>query len=176
MKHAAASCLTFALLSAICPTQVPAQGPVPPPAPGGAPRRVVLGNGSSQQAPELLRRNYQIAIIVKQGGNTGECSLLTASPTISLSAFNGQSNKMIVTLSGTLKEPEGGGLTLGYSIGARIPIVYDDGQPARRVEYTDENATGAIHVTLGKEQTLLKSGDRTYSVTITAVEEEKKEQ
>ncbi|MDB6132247.1 MAG: hypothetical protein JWM59_490 [Verrucomicrobiales bacterium] len=176
MKHAAASCLTFALLAAICPTQVPAQGPAIPSAPGSAPRRVLLGNSSNQQAPELLQRNYRIAITVKQGENTAECSLLTASPNISLNTSTGQGSRVLVTLSGALSEPEGGGLTLGYSIGARFPLPAEgDARNAQQVQYLDETATGAIHVTPGKEQTLLKSGDRTYSVTITAVEEKKEE-
>ncbi|RYD33885.1 MAG: hypothetical protein EOP86_12305 [Verrucomicrobiaceae bacterium] len=174
MKHAAASCLTFALLTAICP----AQGPTVPGlnnVPSGRPPRVVLGNSSNQQAPDLLQRNYRIAITVKQGENTAECSLLTASPNISLNTSTGQGSRVLVTLSGALSEPEGGGLTLGYSIGARFPLPAEgDGRSAQQqVQYSEETATGAIHVTPGKEQTLLKSGDRTYSVTITAVEEKK---
>lgn len=176
MKHAAASCLTFALLAAICPTPVPAQVPGVPGTnvPSGTPRRVVLGNSSNQQAPELLQRNYRIAITVKQGEGTAECSLLTASPSISLNTSTGEGSRVLVTLSGALSEPEGGGLTFGYSIGARFPLpAKGDGGSTQQVQYSDETATGAIHVTPGKEQTLLKSGDRTYSVTITAVEEKK---
>ena len=165
-----AACIASTVLAIVCPTPLSAQQT--PGGPGTAPpgRRVDLSPRNQQPPSEdLLQRNYLIFITVKEGEKSTDFSLLTASSSIKLSAAGGGDNQTVVTLTGTLSELEGGKLTLRYSIGARIPVFSEGVNGNRNIEYTDQTGAGALHVTPGKAQSVMKSGDRSYSVTVTPV-------
>ena len=110
---------------------------------------------------------------VRNGESTETVEVLTASPSLSFNGVLGKSPSTMVTFSGTLQEAEEGTLILQYSVGGRVPEVIESVAPsapvtatAARIEYKDETSMGAIHVTAGSEQTLLKSGQRAYSILI----------
>lgn len=167
-----------------------AQTPVPPiasqPGPPLIQRRAVSPPGgglsvsgqpgqltqSSGQAA-ILSQNYLVKLGVKNGEATEAVEVLTASPALSFNGVLGKSPSTMVTFSGTLQETEEGSLVLQYSVGGRVPEVIESAAvatpgaaAATRLEYKDETSTGAIHVTSGSEQTLLKSGQRSYSILI----------
>ena len=142
----------------------------PPPVPAGAP-----GSSNRGAEPEFLSKNYTIKLQTQAGSKPHTATLTTASPQISFSTQLGAEDlPTTVQLSGTLVEAAENRLILRFQLGATVPIVRSEVpspgnpvQPApgqrlgRHVEYSNESATGALHVTLGKPQTLLSGGDRT---------------
>ena len=180
MKRLLPLCLALGQLG------VPAASSLAQDSPGDpvSPARPITGaivQAPKKPVPEVLQKNYLIKLAVAQGEEVTDFTLLTASPTIS---FNGTGSggeiPIGVTFSGSLTEAEGGKLILICSVGGRIPLISEapalsvqpNGRPlARNVGYRDETSTGAIHVTPGKSQTLIKSGARSYSVTIAPAED-----
>ncbi len=149
-----------------------------------SPARPITGaivQATKKPIPEVLQKNYLIRLALAQGEEITEFTLLTASPSIFFNGTGGGGEiPVVVTFSGSLTEAEGGKVILVYSDGGRIPLISEapalsvqpNGRPlARNVEYRDETSTGAIHLTPGKSQTLIKSGGRSYSVTITPADE-----
>jgi hypothetical protein len=132
--------------------------------------------GALSNAIAILSQNYLVKLEVKNGDETQTVEVLTASPTLSFNCVLGKQPSTLVTFSGTLQEGENGSLVLQYSVGGRVPeVIESSASPAgggavavaSRIEYNDETSTGAIRVTTGAEQTLLKSGGRRYSILIT---------
>ena len=111
-----------------------------------------------------------VNLSLTQAEKTTDFTLLTAAPTLSFSGTGAGNPPVVVSLNGTLTETEEGKLVMTYVLSGRIPGVTVEGSLSN-VQYQDETSSGAIHVTPGKPQTLIKSGDRTYRVTITPADE-----
>jgi hypothetical protein len=175
--------LVLVLTTGSLTAQAPPQPPIPPtagvPAPG---RRAVVPAGiqpgqagSFANTIPILSQNYQVKLAIKSGDDAETVEVLTASPTVSFNCVLGKSPSTLITFSGTLQEGENGSLVLQYSVGGRVPVVIESPAPpagaggvvrGNQIEYKDETSTGAIHVTTGSEQTLLKSGGRSYHILI----------
>jgi hypothetical protein len=182
----AGACFVLGLESLLA--QAPPPPPPPPPsiAPGAVvpnSRRHVSGGqvtltpgqlGAASNQISILRQNYLVKLVVKNGEAEESVEVLTASPILSFNCVLGKSPFTLVTFTGTLQESEDGSLVLQYSVGGRVPQVTESAgtQPGQavRIEYNDETSSGAIHVTPGTPQTLLKSGARRYSLVIAPAE------
>lgn len=148
----------------------PGQFIPPMPAPPGPRVRPILPARNEAEPPAILKTNYQVRLVLTQGEKTTEFTLLTAAPSLSFSGTGAGNPPVVVSLNGTLTETGEGKLVMNYILSGRIPAATGEGNRIS-IQYQDESSSGAIHVTPGKPHTLIKSGDRTYSVTISPDEE-----
>ena len=128
-----------------------------------------------QVGPQVLARNYVVKLTLKNGESAESMEILTASPRVSFSALLGKSPLTAVNLSGGLQEIEGGRLVFEFTVSGRLPEIAEavGVNGARSIEYRDESTMGAVHIKLGADHTLFKSGSRAYILNVTAADADK---
>ncbi len=153
--------------------------PVPVPQATAQPNFGQPGMPGRNQVADVLSQNYSVKLEAKGGASSQTATLITAASQVNFSSRLGEGEApTTVQLSGSIQEGPESQLILRYQLSASIPIVRQEtvivpkapqapgGRMARSIEYSNESATGAIHVTLGKALSLFTAGDRSYIVTI----------
>lgn len=152
-------------------------------------RRRVPGPGLNEATDAQLKQNYRIHLtIVGAGEKKRECSLLTSSRQVKSSLFAGElgdasgqnaaalPSGLRISFSGLLDEVDEG-LRLQYSLTTSIPTPNtvqnsDKGTAIISYSYTEEGTTSSLLMKPGKTYEVLKSGSRTYTLSIEALKED----
>lgn len=148
---------------------------VPKAKPGMSPTGLPISMNKTPGAGVRLSGNFLITLTVKElERQVGEVTVLTSSSIVNTTAnLDTSSTPESVSFEGTLEEQEGGIFAWDYTLGYKLPVTTGtSGTPGSQlrttvVEYQSYSSQGSAWIRIGRSYDLLKSGGRTYSVTIT---------
>jgi hypothetical protein len=152
---------------------------VPKAKPGMSPTGLPIVMNKAPGVGVRLSGNFLITLTVKESERqVGEVVVLTSSSTVKTQAnLDTSSTPESVSFEGTLEEQESGLFAWDYVLGYKLPITTSTSGTAGSqlrttiVEYQSYSSQGSALIRIGRSYDLLKSGGRTYSVTITPAAE-----
>ena len=157
-------CSAFLFLGAVAIAQVQSPPPV----------RVRTFQPQQQNPPPdpntALPDNYQLTLVVSDGDKPAtELSVVAVTPQFKVDAVEPS-----VTFAGTITPEDGGTVLVAYVVSGEVAIRPPEGAASGTIQYRAVGAQAAARLRLGETLQILKSGTRTFKLTVAKLETAKK--
>jgi len=147
------------------PSLLSAQSPAVPAPPARPLRQLAVpapSPNSEGSQNDSLPDNYQLTLISSDDqGKALELSVVTASP-----RFDVMLGEMGLRFSGNLKSDDSGAMLVSYALGWESEI-----RQEQSVRSTSSSTSGSVHVKMGEEVPIFRTGNRTIRLSIKKLQE-----
>ena len=166
-KTMKSTCIALVLFCGLAAAQAQVQSPPPV--------RVRTIHQQQSQNPPLdpntaLPDNYQLTLVVSDGEKPAtELSVVAVTP-----QFKVDGAEPNITFAGTITPEEAGTVLVAYVVSGDVPIRPPEGAPSSTIQYRMVGAQAAARLRLGETLQILKSGTRTFKLTISKLDTARK--
>jgi len=117
-----------------------------------------------------LPENYQLTLNVSDGDKPAtELSVIAVTPMFTITGVEPN-----ITFAGTITPEDAGTVLVAYSVSGDVPVRPPEGAASNTTQYRVVGAQAAARLRLGETLQILKSGTRTFKLTVSKLEAAKK--